>query len=152
MIDGVQVKELKILKDERGRLMEILRDDDPIFERFGQAYMTTCNPGYVKGWHYHKEQTDHFTCVSGKIRVVLYDSREGSKTKGEVNEFVLSLDEPKVVKIPPFVFHGFEAVGNEEAVVINVPTEHYNKEAPDEFRVNPFDNDIPFKWTSKKGG
>jgi len=152
MIEGVQVKELKVLRDERGRLMEILRDDDRMFQRFGQVYMTTCNPGYVKGWHYHKEQTDYFTCIKGKIRLVLYDVREGSKTKGEINEFIISLEEPKLVKIPPFVFHGFEALGNEEAIVINVPTEHYDYKKPDEFRVDPFNNDIPFKWSAKRGG
>ena len=152
MIDGVKIKKLKVVADERGRLMEILRNDDEIFQKFGQVYMTTANPGYVKGWHYHKEQTDNFTCIKGKIKLVLFDSRGDSKTKGEVQEFRISLEDPVVVQIPPLVFHGFEADSGEEAVVINNVTEPYNREQPDEFRV-PFDSpDVPYKWDSKKGG
>ena len=152
MIEGVKVKKLEIIEDERGRLMEILRNDDSFFSKFGQVYMTTAKPGYVKAWHYHKKQDDNFTCVKGKIRLVLYDGRENSKTKGEVNEFLISLENPIVVHIPKGVYHGFEALGNEEAFVINTVTEPYNREKPDEFRIDPFDNDIPFKWSGKKGG
>ena len=89
MIDGVIVKPLKLIPDDRGFLMEILRADDPVFERFGQVYITGCKEGVANAWHYHKEQTDHFVCVSGKALVVLYDERRDSPTHGEVNEFVL---------------------------------------------------------------
>ena len=81
MIDGVQVKKLKVIADERGRLMEILRSDDEIFGGFGQVYMTTAYPGVVKAWHYHHEQDDCFTCVKGMMTLVLYDNREGSPGK-----------------------------------------------------------------------
>lgn len=80
MIDGVKVKKLKVIPDERGRLMEILRRDDEIFKKFGQVYATTAYPGVVKAWHYHKKQTDNFTCVSGAIRLALYDARPNSNT------------------------------------------------------------------------
>lgn len=151
MIHGVKIKKLKVNIDERGRLMEILRSDDPIFEKFGQVYMTTCKPGFVKAWHYHKEQSDNFTCIKGKIKLVLYDSRKGTPTNGEINEFLLSLEEPKVVHIPKLLIHGFEAVGNEEAIVINIVTEPYNHKNPDEYRIDPFNNNIPYKWKVKKG-
>ena len=75
-IEGLQIKNLRVIPDERGWLMEILRNDDDIFEKFGQVYMTTAYPGVVKGWHYHKIQTDNFTCIHGMMKVVLYDSRE----------------------------------------------------------------------------
>ena len=87
MIQGVQVKTLKVLADERGWLMEMLRNDDDMFQGFGQVYMTAAYPGVVKGWHYHKLQVDHFVCVKGMMKVVLFDPREDSPTKGEVNEF-----------------------------------------------------------------
>lgn len=151
MIEGVKVKKLKVIPDERGKVMEILRCDDEIFEKFGQVYMTTCKPGFVKGWHYHRVQTDNFTCIKGRMRLLLYDNREDSKTKGESQEFVISLEDPVVVKIPPGVLHGFEALGDEEAIVINTVTEPYNKESPDEYRVDPFKNDIPLSWKNKKG-
>ena len=89
MIDGVEVKELRVIPDERGSLMEILRKDDEIFQQFGQVYMTTTYPNVVKAWHYHKIQTDNVTVVKGMLKLVLYDPREGSPTKGEINEFFL---------------------------------------------------------------
>ncbi|MCK4614325.1 MAG: dTDP-4-dehydrorhamnose 3,5-epimerase family protein, partial [Thermoplasmata archaeon] len=63
LIEGVKLKKLRVIPDERGWLMEILRQDDEIFERFGQVYLTTAYPGVVKGWHYHRIQTDNFTCI-----------------------------------------------------------------------------------------
>lgn len=146
MIDGVKLKKLKVIPDDRGRLMEILRTDDKIFQKFGQVYMTTVFPGIVKSWHYHRLQTDNFTCVSGKVRFALYDARENSPTYKEVNEFVISLDEPILVQIPPLVYHGFKCIGDEEAIVINTVTESYNHKNPDEYRVDAYKNDIPYDW------
>ena len=151
MIDGVKVKPLKVIPDERGRLMEIMRCDDEIFEKFGMVYMTTGYPGVVKAWHYHKLQDDHFAVVKGMMKIALYDDRDGSTTRGEVNEFFLGVHNPIMVKIPKGVYHGFKAIGGEEAIVINIPTEPYNREAPDEFRLDPHDNDIPYDWDRKDG-
>ena len=147
MIDGVFVKKLKVMADERGRLMEILRTDDEIFRKFGQVYITTAYPGVTKAWHHHLKQTDYFTCVVGMMKLVLYDSREGSPTRGEVNEFVIGEHNPALVTIPPGVLHGFKCVGEREAVVVNVPTEPYNPKTPDEFRIDAHKNDIPYDWT-----
>lgn len=146
MITGVEVKKLKLVTDQRGRLAEILRADENIFEKFGQVYITTANPHIVKGWHYHKMQTDYFTCVSGKIKLVLYDSRKDSKTFGRVDEFIMSMDEPMLVKIPPLVYHGFKCISQNEAIMINIPTEPYNHKNPDEYRIDPYDNDISYDW------
>lgn len=151
MIHEVVTKKLRVIPDERGRLMEILRADDELFSKFGQVYMTTAYPGVVKGWHYHKKQTDHFSVVKGMIKLVLYDSRKDSPTKGEVNEFILGEQNPLLVKIPPLVFHGFKCVSEQEAICINVPTEVYNYDQPDEFRVDPHENDIPYSWERKDG-
>lgn len=146
MIEGVVVKKLKPIVDERGLLMEILRSDDSVFERFGQCYVTVVHPRIVKGWHYHKKQSDHFCCLGGTAKVVLYDGRENSTTYREVNEFILSLETPLLVKIPPYVFHGFTAVGEEEAMILNLPTELYSYSEPDEYRENPFSGEIPYDW------
>ena len=146
MIRDVVVKKLKPIVDDRGSLMEILRSDEDIFDRFGQCYVTVVHPGIVKGWHYHKVQYDHFCCLRGTAKVVLYDAREGSKTRGEVNEFILGLESPLLVKIPPYVFHGFTAVGDEDAMILNLPTQPYRYEAPDEYRESPFSDKIPYDW------
>ncbi len=146
MIKDVQVKKLKLIPDERGRLMEILRSDEEMFQKFGQVYMTTAYPGVIKAWHYHKKQDDYFTCISGTMRLALYDARKDSSTYKEVNEFIISLDDPMLVRIPKCVYHGFKCVGDKEAIVINTPTQPYNSKEPDEYRVDAFENNIPYDW------
>lgn len=151
MIDGVKVRQLKVHPDARGRLMELMRPDWDEFEKFGQVYMTTAYPGIVKAWHSHKLQRDNFTCVKGMIRLALYDDREGSPTRGEVNEFFLGEHAPIMVSIPQEVQHGFQCVSEEEAIIINCPTETYNYEDPDEYRLDPHDSQIPFDWHQRDG-
>jgi len=124
LIKDVKIKKLKVVPDERGRLMEMLRSDDDLFIKFGQAYMTTAYPGVVKGWHYHKKQVDNFTIVKGMMKVVLYDSRKDSPTYKEVNEFFMC---------------------------INLPSEVYDYNEPDEFRVDPHSPDIPYDWNRNDG-
>jgi len=151
MIDGVKVKDLKVIPDERGLLMEMWRSDDPDFERFGQCYVTLVYPGVVKAWHYHVKQTDHFVCVSGMAKVVLHDRREGSATFGETNEFVIGWQRQRMVIIPNGVYHGFTPVGVEPAMIVNIPTELYDYESPDEYR-RPFDDrEIGYDWSVKNG-
>jgi dTDP-4-dehydrorhamnose 3,5-epimerase len=149
MICGVRHKSLKVIPDERGRLMEILRADDELFRKFGQLYMTTAYPGVVKGWHFHKKQIDNFAVVKGTIKLVLYDSRPDSKTYREVNEFFMGEHNPILVQIPSMVLHGFKGVGLEEAIVVNCPTEVYDYKEPDEFRVDAFNKEVPYDWDIK---
>jgi len=148
LIAGVQIKPLKVIPDERGRLMEILRSDDPIFERFGQVYVTTAKPGVVKAWHYHKFQADHWVCLAGRALIGLYDRRTDSPTHGLVNEFRMTPTDPFLVKIPVGVYHGFKGVDPaQETMIMNVPTVPYNYQTPDEYRHDPLDPAIPFDWS-----
>jgi len=151
MIDGVKVKKLRVIPDERGRLMEILRRGDALFQKFGQVYMTTTYPGVVKAWHKHERQADNIACVAGMIKMALYDGRPGSPTHKEVNEFYLGVHNPVLVQVPAGIYHGWMGVSLEEAVIINIPTEPYDREQPDEQRLNPHDNDIPYVWKRRDG-
>ncbi len=151
MIRDVKVKNLKVIPDERGRLMEMLRGDDEVFIKFGQLYMTTGYPGAVKAWHYHKKQVDNFVVVKGMMKVVLYDSREKSPTKGEINEFFMGEYNPILLQIPAYVYHGFKCISDAEAIVINCPTEVYNYREPDEYRIDPHSGEIPYDWARKDG-
>jgi dTDP-4-dehydrorhamnose 3,5-epimerase len=151
MIEGVKIKKLKIIPDERGRLMEMLRADDELFIKFGQVYVTSAYPGVVKGWHYHKQQTDTMVVVKGMMKIVLYDHRETSPTRGEINEFFMGDHNPLILQIPPLVLHGFKCISNEEAMVVNCPTETYHYQDPDEFRIDPHHNDIPYSWDRADG-
>jgi len=151
MIDGIKIKQLRVIPDQRGRLMEILRADDDLFAKFGQVYMTTTYPGIVKAWHLHKKQTDNVVCVQGMIKLAVYDPREDSPTYKEVNEFYLGIHNALLVQIPRGVYHGWMCVSSEEAIVVNVPTEVYDREDPDEFRLDPHQNDIPYDWRRRDG-
>lgn len=150
MIHDVQVKKLRVIPDDRGRLMEMLRADDECFEAFGQVYLSTTYPGVVKAWHYHKLQKDHFVCVKGMVKLVLADTRDGSPTKGQIDEFVIGEHNPLLVQVPIGVYHGWKCLGGEEAYVINVPTKTYDYREPDEYRLDPHSNDvIAYDWTTK---
>jgi dTDP-4-dehydrorhamnose 3,5-epimerase len=151
MIEGLKTKELKVIPDERGRLMEILRKDDDLFLGFGQAYMTSTYPGVVKAWHMHEKQTDNVVCLQGMLKLVLYDGRRGSKTFGELEQYYIGVHNPLLVQIPAGVYHGWMCVSPEEALVVNLPTLPYNHEEPDEQRLDPNSSDIPYDWTRKDG-
>jgi dTDP-4-dehydrorhamnose 3,5-epimerase len=151
LIDGVAVRRAKVLPDERGRLGEIMRADDPWFEKFGQVYFTTTYPGVVKAWHYHKKQTDHFYVIKGTVKIALYDQRQDSVSHGVVNELYLGEHCPALVRIPPGVMHGWMCVSRTEAYILNVVSEMYNYASPDEFRTPAHDNDIPYQWARTDG-
>ena len=145
-IEGVKTKNLRVVPDERGWLMEILRCDDEIFQQFGQVYITTAYPGVVKGWHYHKKQTDNFTCVYGMMKVALYDARDDSSTQGTIMEFFVGEKNPLLISVPPGVYHGFKGIGTETAYFLSVPTLPYNYLEPDEYRLPPDTKEIPYDW------
>ena len=145
-IEGVVIKPLRLSRDARGWLMEILRADDPDFKRFGQVYVTVARPGVVKAWHCHEKQTDHLAVVAGRARIALYDARDGSATAGNVVDVVAGEDNPVLVIVPPGVYHGFKPAGDGAAHVINIPTEVYDYDGPDELR-RPYDDPaIPYDW------
>lgn len=151
MIEGVVIKPLRVVPDERGFLMEMLRSDDEVFERFGQVYITTTYPGVVKGWHMHRVQDDNVVCVRGMIKLCLYDGRDGSPTKGEVMEIFLGEQKPILAHIPHGIYHGWKCISEYQAYIVNIPTELYDYTEPDEHRV-PYDTpDIPYDWDIKMG-
>ncbi|OGW58315.1 MAG: hypothetical protein A2Y48_07675 [Nitrospirae bacterium RIFCSPLOW2_12_42_9] len=163
MMHDVKIKKLKLLPDERGFLMEMLRCDDEVFKDFGQVYITGCARGIAKAWHYHKEQTDNFVCVYGRALVVLCDLRDGSPTYGVSEEYLIEGPPPTLtlplkgegrvggegnilLQIPPFVVHGFTAYECDDARIINIPTLPYKYEKPDEYRYPWNSEEIPYKW------
>jgi dTDP-4-dehydrorhamnose 3,5-epimerase len=151
VIEGVITKQLQVIPDDRGWLMEMMRADDPFFERFGQVYVTTCYPGAIKGWHYHLKQTDHWVVVSGDAQVALYDRRPDSPTKGELAEYFMGERNPMLLVIPAGLLHGFSAVGGRPAMLMNVPDVPYDRDHPDEYRVPHDDPAIGYAWGVRQG-
>ena len=151
LIEGVIVKNLKPILDERGYLQECFRSDWPMFKKFGQVYITIAFPNVVKAWHSHKIQTDNMVCINGNAKLVLYDNRKDSSTYKMINEIFFGEKNPLLISIPPNIWHGFKAIGSKKITVLNIPTELYNYDEPDEYRL-PYDTDkIPYDWNMKMG-
>ena len=147
MIEGVQVILLKQIPDERGKIMHMLRCDDKHFEKFGEVYFSVVYPNVVKGWHIHKTMTLNYAVVSGNIKLVLYDNRDESKTKGEIMEIFIGENNYSLVKIPPMIWNGFKGIGTKLAIVANCATEPHDPE--EIMRKDPFTKDIPYDWGIK---
>ena len=144
MIDGVLIHPLRQIPDERGKIMHMLRANDPYFEKFGEIYFSTVYPGVVKGWHLHKEMTLNYAVPMGTIKLVLYDEREESPTRGELIELFIGEGNYVLVKVPPMVWNGFKGIGVMPALVANCATIPHD---PNEIsRLDPHHNHIPYNW------
>ena len=147
MIHGVLVHPLAQIPDERGSIKQMLRADDPHFERFGEIYFSTVYPGVIKAWHLHRRMTLNYAVVSGMIKLVLYDDRSDSRTKGEIQELFVGDTSYVLVRIPPGVWNGFKGIGISPAIVANCATLPHD---PEEIvRKDPFSADIPYNWSLK---
>ena len=149
LIEGVVIKDLTVFSDERGFLLEVMRLDDEEVKasHIKQIIASYSYPGMIKGWHLHRIQEDHLVCVTGSVKLALYDYREKSSTFKVMNEIFMGERHPRTVFIPPGVFHGTKNVGQEISVVIGMPSLFYNPDEVDERRVNPLNNDlIPYDW------
>ena len=144
MIKGVVIKSLKKIPDERGTIMHMLRADDPEFEGFGEIYFSTIYPGVIKGWHIHKEMILNYSVVEGMIKLVLYDERDNSPTRGEIQEIFLGQDNYALVKIPPMIWNGFKGIGTTRAIVANLASIPHRSDEIE--RMDPFSPHIPYTW------
>jgi len=143
-IQDVIIKPLRRISDERGSIYHMLRCDDPIFEKFGEAYFATVYPGVIKGWHLHKEMIQNYTVVQGMIKLVLFDVRDNSSTKGVLMELFIGEENYNLVKIPTGVWNGYKGIGVKPALIANCATMPHD---PDEMeRLDPFSDKIPYKW------
>ena len=148
-IDGVKVISLKKIPDERGSIYHMLRSSDPHFSKFGEIYFSKIYKGAIKGWHIHKEITLNYCVVQGMVKLVLYDSRDNSSTKGNIMELFIGDDNYVLVIIPPGIANGHKGI-TETSLLANVPDVPHDKLDADEMiRIDPFENDIPYTWNRK---
>jgi dTDP-4-dehydrorhamnose 3,5-epimerase len=145
-IDGVTVKELELFPNSNGNLMTVQRRDEKGFPGFGQVYVTQTFAGVIKAWYRHKNQIDQIAIVSGSVKLVLFDDREDSATRNALSELILADTAPRLVLIPPGIWHGFQAVGTTGAFLLHLNTEPYLFDAPDEERLESGDPSIPYSW------
>jgi dTDP-4-dehydrorhamnose 3,5-epimerase len=147
MIEGVVIIPMKRIPDERGAVMHILKISDPAYLGFGEVYCSTVYPGVVKGWHLHKRMTLNYVVIRGTIKFVLFDGREASPTRGELQEISMGDRNYVRVTVPPGVWNGFQGVGTDEAYVVNITDMPHD---PGEIeRADPFTKDIPYSWPLK---
>lgn len=147
MIEGVVIKPLKQIPDERGKIMHMLRCTDDHYSGFGEIYFSCVYPGVIKGWHIHKKMILNYAVPHGHIKFVLYDDRPNSPTKGEIQEIFMGPDNYCLVTVPPLVWNGFKGIGSEMAIVANCASIPHD---PDEIdRLDPFDKTIPYDWSVK---
>lgn len=144
MIAGVQLIPLQQFPDQRGVVYHMLRVTDPHFRGFGEIYFSSVYPGVVKAWKNHRRATVHYACVSGRLKMVLYDARPGSASHGEVMEITMSPDDYRLVIVPPGVWNGFQGLSEPQALLANCSTEPFD---PAEFeRLDPQAKEIPYQW------
>ncbi|HZN15967.1 MAG TPA: dTDP-4-dehydrorhamnose 3,5-epimerase family protein [Acidimicrobiales bacterium] len=148
-IDGVTVTPLRRIADERGAVFHMLREDSPGFERFGEIYFSTVYPNAIKAWHLHQEMTLNYAVPVGMIKLVCYDDRDGSSTRGNLLELFVGELNYALVTIPPLVWNGFKGIGDRPALVANCSTVPHS---PDEIvRMDPFSTDIGYDWNIRHG-
>lgn len=144
MINGIKITKLKQIKDRRGSIMHMLRKDSDVFKRFGEIYFSTINKNFVKAWHLHKEATLNYVCISGKIRLVLFDDRKKSSTYGEHFEITLSPKNYFLITIPPLIWNGFKNLSKSTSIIANCLDLPHNEE--EMVRKNPNDNYFKYIW------
>ncbi|ELS00689.1 dTDP-4-dehydrorhamnose 3,5-epimerase-like enzyme [Xenococcus sp. PCC 7305] len=146
MIQDVIIQPLKLIPNERGRLMEIQRRDNEHFISLGQIYITETFPGIIKAWYRHHKQIDQIAAITGMIKLVLFDSRESSPSYGKVQEIIIGELAPKLVKIPPKIWHGFQTISLNSAFLIHLNSEMFDSSNSDEDRLPVNTMEIPYQW------
>ena len=149
MIDGVAIWPLKQIIDERGKIMHMLRSDDAHFTQFGEIYFSFVHPGVIKAWHIHKKMILNYAVPYGKIKLVLFDNREKSPTRGEIMEIVTGPENYQLITIPPLVWNGFQGIGDNTSIVANCSTIPHDPQEIE--RLNPLDKTIPYTWEVRHG-
>jgi len=149
MINDVVITPLRQICDERGKVMKMISRTDAVFREFGEVYFSVAYPNVIKGWHIHKRMTLNYAVPVGHIKFVLYDDRQDSSTRGEIQEIFLGPDNYCLVTVPPLIWNGFKCIGSEAAMVANCANISHDPHESD--KRDPFDKTFPYDWALKHG-
>ena len=144
VIEGVKINKLRQIVDNRGKVMHMLRNDDKVFQKFGEIYFSTIYFKSIKGWHLHKESFLNYACIKGEVKLVLFDTRENSTSKNLHQEIILSPKNYSLVTIPPNVWNGFKGLDKDESIIANCLTIPHNEK--EMVRKDPLDISFNYKW------
>ncbi|KJU81318.1 WxcM-like protein [Candidatus Magnetobacterium bavaricum] len=144
MVSGVIIEPLRQIRDDRGKVMHMLRCDSPFYHSFGEIYFSMINPGAIKAWKLHKQMTMNLAVPYGEIKLVLFDDRKDSPTRGNIQEIITGANNYCLIIIPPMIWNGFQAISNEASILANCATVPHD---PNEIeRLDYLTLDIPYKW------
>lgn len=146
LIEGLVVEPLVLRSDDRGMLVELLTTRDAPELNIPHVYQVFAEPGSVRAWVYHKWQHDRLAYTNGEFRLVLFDIREDSPTRGKLNVLEVGSANPCRVTIPPYVVHGLANTGDDLASFVNMPTNYYDPANPDKNRLPYPDARIPYSF------
>ncbi len=146
MIEGLEVVPLRRIPDERGTVYHMLRASDAHFRQFGEIYFSSIYEGAVKGWHRHREMTLNYACIAGRVKLVVADDREGSPSRGEIEEIFLGPDEYSLAVIPPGLWNGFKGM-SDVSIVANCCTHEHDPSRSD--RVDPHSGLLGYDWARR---
>ena len=144
MIDGLLKTPLKQIEDTRGKVMHVLKSTDMHFVSFGEAYFSWIYPKAIKAWSKHLRMKMNYAVPVGSIKIVIFDDREHSSTKGTIAEYIIGEYDYSLLTIPHGVWYGFKAIGSESALILNCATITHD---PEEIvRLDFDDKRIPYIW------
>lgn len=143
-VEGVLINPLKSIPDDRGAVMHMLRADAPHFQGFGEVYFSQVKFGKVKAWKRHKRMVQNFAVPFGNLRVVIYDDREHSPTRGNLQELTIGESNYQLLTIPAGVWYGFQAVGKGDALICNCASLMHDPTESERAEVHS--DQVPFTW------
>ena len=148
-IEGVATQPLKEITDSLGSVLHMLRNDSPLFNKFGEIYFSEINPKTIKAWKLHKKITQNIAVPVGRIRLVIYDNRPESSTHRNIAEYQTGRhDNFCLIHIPPMLWYGFQSLDNQKSLIVNCTDLPHD---PSESSLLPLDSrKIPFQWDSTK--
>ena len=147
-IAGVRIHPLRVIEDARGAVLHMLRADALDFGVFGEIYFSEVNPGAVKAWKRHQRMTQRFAVPIGRIRLAIYDDRDGSPTAGLVQ--VIEFGRPdaySLVVVPPLLWYGFETIGDQAALMANCADLPHDPMESEHLDPAAAAGRIPYVWT-----
>ena len=139
---GVLLAPLKIIAHPQGNIFHGLKNSDPGYCGFGEAYFSAVHADQVKAWKKHLRMTLNLVVPSGAVKFVLFDDRPGSRSKGYYEEQILSSENYQRLTVPPGIWFGFKGMSSGLNLILNVADLPHDPE--EVLRAEP--SAFPYEW------
>jgi dTDP-4-dehydrorhamnose 3,5-epimerase len=146
LIEGVLMHKMRNVMKDNGYLTEIFREEWEEGAEIKHIFQETLNPGEITAWHCHQNTTDRLFASLGSLKIVLYDARKESSTRGLLNVFRVGTAHPHLIVVPPGIWHGVMNIGPEISLIVNITDKVYEYESPDHWRLDEDTDQIPYSF------